>query len=82
MTGASRYCTEVMNVLKPEGHWLFLLASAQVIFNTVFAVWKIFLLQAEREEAERRIDYGTPLNTTVSGSSQFDHSDQTTDEEE
>ena len=80
MTGASRYCTDVMNVLKPEGHWLFILASVQVISNTVFAVWKIFLLQAEKEESERRIDYGTPLNTTVTGSSQ-NFSDQTTDEE-
>ena len=69
MTGASRYCTDVMNVLKPEGHWLFILASAQVISNTVFAVWKIFLLQAEKEDAERRIDYGTPLQTSYMSSS-------------
>ena len=53
MTGACRYCTRVTNVLRLEGRWLFILASAQVIFNTVFAVWKLALLKAERERDSR-----------------------------
>ena len=49
MTGSVKYCTHEIKTLELEGRWLLSLAILQAVFNTVFIVWKVYLLNVDRQ---------------------------------